>query len=409
MRTVALLLTLLVAAVSARISCTVKPLGGGQDDGPNILAAFKRCAKEGRVTLDKYYVVDTLLLTTGLDDVEIEFTGTVQYTPNIAKWSPQSYFLTYQNATTFWFLSGNNIHLYGGGTLDANGQVWWDIFHNDPNAGTAGGSSRTFARPVPLTVGNASNVLIEDLTQIGSPFWNNFVYQSSNVTYRRINISSHSYSDSPAANSDGWDIYRSNLVTITNSTVDNDDGCVSFKPNSTNMLVSNMVCNGSHGISVGSLGQYAGTADIVENVTVHDVVMKIAQYGARIKVFGGNPSPSSTAGGGTGLAKNITFANIHVENVDTPMYINQCYSTDADVCAQFPSKLTISDVHYINITGTSSGAEGTVVADLECSSNCTDITATGTDLSSPKGNATYICKEITSIAQLDFDCTAPPS
>ena len=28
-----------------------------------------------------------------------------------------------------------------------------------------------------------------------------------------------------------------------------------FKPNSTNILVSNLWCNGSHGISVGSLGQ----------------------------------------------------------------------------------------------------------------------------------------------------------
>lgn len=29
-------------------------------------------------------------------------------------------------STTAWFLSGNNIHMFGGGTLDANGQVWWD-------------------------------------------------------------------------------------------------------------------------------------------------------------------------------------------------------------------------------------------------------------------------------------------
>jgi galacturan 1,4-alpha-galacturonidase len=52
----------------------------------------------------------------------------VQYTPNIAKWSPQSYYLTYQNASTFWFLSGSNIKLYGGGTIDGNGQVWWDQY-----------------------------------------------------------------------------------------------------------------------------------------------------------------------------------------------------------------------------------------------------------------------------------------
>lgn len=79
MRTISLVLASLVAVASARLSCKVKPLGGGQDDGPNILAAFKRCAKKGRVTLDKYYVVDTLLMTTGLDDVEIELSGTGTY------------------------------------------------------------------------------------------------------------------------------------------------------------------------------------------------------------------------------------------------------------------------------------------------------------------------------------------
>jgi Glycosyl hydrolases family 28 len=49
----------------------------------------------------------------------------------------------------------------------------------------------------------------------------------------------------------GWDIYRSDDVTITNSQITNQDDCVSFKPNSTNVLVQNLICNGSHGISVG--------------------------------------------------------------------------------------------------------------------------------------------------------------
>jgi galacturan 1,4-alpha-galacturonidase len=49
--------------------------------------------------------------------------------------------------------------------------------------------------------------------------------------------------------------------------------CVSFKPNSTDMVVQNMFCDGSHGISVGSLGQYAGEFDIVENVYVYNISM----------------------------------------------------------------------------------------------------------------------------------------
>lgn len=45
-----------------------------------------------------------------------------------------------------------------------------------------------------------------------------------------------------------------------------------------------MWCNGSHGISVGSLGQYVGVVDIVENILVHNISMNNAGDGARIKV-----------------------------------------------------------------------------------------------------------------------------
>lgn len=49
--------------------------------------------------------------------------------------------------------------------------------------------------------------------------------------------------------------------------------CVSFKPNTTDIIVQNLHCNGSHGISVGSLGQYEGEVDIVENVLVYNISM----------------------------------------------------------------------------------------------------------------------------------------
>lgn len=80
MRALTLLSVSLCAVLaSARLDCKVPHLGGGQDDGPAINAAFKRCAKNGKVVLDKYYSVDSLLFTTGLDDVEIELSGTGQF------------------------------------------------------------------------------------------------------------------------------------------------------------------------------------------------------------------------------------------------------------------------------------------------------------------------------------------
>ncbi len=170
MRVFAFILALFLLVGTARSDCEVdvhepRHPSDTRDDGPAINAAFQKCARGGKVVLDKFYIVDSLLFTTDLHNVEIELSGTstharalfwvlllntesVQYTPNIEKWSPDSYFLTYQNAyviffqiplppalsdqrrTTFWFLSGDKIQMHGGGTIDGNGQVWYDALAN---------------------------------------------------------------------------------------------------------------------------------------------------------------------------------------------------------------------------------------------------------------------------------------
>ncbi len=66
----------LARATSTRKTCKVAAIGGGEDDGPAINSAFKKCAKNSKIVLDKYYVVDTLLKTENLDNVEIELSGT---------------------------------------------------------------------------------------------------------------------------------------------------------------------------------------------------------------------------------------------------------------------------------------------------------------------------------------------
>jgi galacturan 1,4-alpha-galacturonidase len=83
--------------------------------------------------------------------------------------------------------------------------------------------------------------------------------------------------------------------------------------------VQNLHCNGSHGISVGSLGQYFGEVDLVENVYVYNISMYNASDMARIKVWPGVQSALSTdlqGGGGLGAVKNITYDTMYIENVD---------------------------------------------------------------------------------------------
>lgn len=141
-------------------------------------------------------------------------------------------------------------------------------------------------------------------------------------------------------NSDGWDTLQSDRIVIQDSTVINTDDCVSFKPNSTNIVVQNMQCSGSHGISVGSLGQYKGVVDIVENLYIYNTTMDNAGDAARIKIW---PSLESkfqdnlNGGGGLGWVKNVTYDLFYQTNISHAITITQCYGQRSHaLCMEYP-------------------------------------------------------------------------
>lgn len=117
--------------------------------------------------------------------------------------------------------------------------------------------------------------------------------------------------------------------------------------------------------------------------------------------------PSSHSGGGSGYVRNITFEDYHVEKVDYPILIDQCYSTSAQQCKDYPSTLSISNITYKNVHGTSSGLlkNGTVV-ELLCSGQCKNIVAKQTNITSPSGPSQYLCRNLANESLLDFKCTA---
>lgn len=205
-------------------TCTVHPLGGGQDDGPAINYAFELCSNKAHIKLPYAYYVDTVLQS-NLSQVEIEFTGMISYAQDVAKWNEQSMYLVYQNASTSFALTGQDVKMYGGGTIEANGALWWSLFAQGAGSGVAGGSSRVFARPVPLAIVNSTRVSIDNIKISNSPFWHSFLYGSSDVSLTNWYLHTVSYNTStPAANSDGIDVYKSNNVYIAGWTVINDDG-----------------------------------------------------------------------------------------------------------------------------------------------------------------------------------------
>jgi galacturan 1,4-alpha-galacturonidase len=201
---------------------------------------------------------------------------------------------------------------------------------------------------------------------------------------------------------------------------------VSFKPNSTNILVQNLFCNGSHGISVGSLGQYVGQYDIVENVYVYNASMhnttvsdirhkfvplaNVSKDGGRIKVWPNSPTELSgnlQGGGGTGMVRNVTYDTMVIDNVDYAIEVDQCYGqSNLTLCLEYPSSLTITDIVFKNFQGKTSKKYMPEIGTFACSSGtvCNNIAATDINVLSPNGTDLAYCLNVNETA-LDVTCT----
>lgn len=276
------------------------------------------------------YIIGAPLDLSNLSHVDVDIQGGITFTNDTDFWQENAFQFDFQDARSFFLLGGEDVNVYGGGALEGNGQPWWDLFY----------TNKTVKRPILFATVGLHGGSVSDLSLNNSPFWTNIVANSSDVVFTDIKIRAISHTFSFEKNTDGWDIIQSDNIVIQNSTVTNGDDCVSFKPNATNILVQNLSCNGTHGISVGSLGQYPERIDIVENILVRNVSMYNSSEGARIKVWPdafNEKSANLKGGGGSGSVRNVTYDGMWLDNVDYGITITQCYGQDdEEECFKHP-------------------------------------------------------------------------
>ena len=138
----------------------------------------------------------------------------MQFTNDTDYWQAHAFRQGFQNATTFFQLGGADVNVFGGGTLDGNGQAWYDLYARDIY----------ILRPVLFGTIGLRGGSVSHLSLVDSPQYYNFVANSSDVLLSNIAISGASRSNNTAKNTDGWDTYRSTGITIQNSTINNGDG-----------------------------------------------------------------------------------------------------------------------------------------------------------------------------------------
>lgn len=359
------------SVVDTSTGSTCTPTAGGSsstDDTPAIASAIADCS-DGTIVIPAgtTYYLNSALSFEDCAGCTMELEGTLMTSDDLDYWADQGAIITIESVT-----GASIISTTGQGTFDGNGQAAWDEFAADDS----------LSRATMLLIAKSSNVVISNVYFKDAPnVFHSCNDDSTNVEYNNITLYAVSSSDNVAKNTDGWDIGPATYVSINGANVTNDDDCVAFKPGANYVTVTDITCTGSHGLSVGSLGQSGN--DTVENVYVNGATMINSAKALGIKVYPGGDEY------GTASVSNVTWENIVVTDCDYAVQVQSCYNEDADYCDEYPSNATLTDIVIKGISGSTSGTDAMNIdcpADGTCGITMSDITVTGSD-----GSSTYLC------------------
>ncbi|KAJ1567473.1 hypothetical protein HK405_005848, partial [Cladochytrium tenue] len=210
-----------------------------------------------------------------------------------------------------------------------------------------------------------------------------------NIQLSDVIITANSTNSSTnSQNTDVFDSYNVQGVTLERIYASIGDDCFSPKPNTSDIYVDTLFCRGGNGVALGSIGQYSGTMDYVKNVLIQNVWLWDGIFGSYTKSWGG-------AGRGYGNFNNITFRNFWFRHMEYGPDITSCYyNVSTDACLADPSGVSFSNILHDNFTGTTSGVFGTVVGTFFCSTGgaatCENITVSNFNVTSPCGDPVFV-------------------
>ncbi|EWY83536.1 hypothetical protein FOYG_13344 [Fusarium oxysporum NRRL 32931] len=372
-----------------RATCTPKSAGSAStDDVPTIVAALKQCGNGGVIVFpkDTTYMIRTKLSLTGCTNCEIQLDGRLKLSDDYTFWNNSRTQIDVRG------INGLKFHSPAGtGEIDGNGQAAWDRF----------GSVGDLKRPVMFAVEGSTNVEVNGFLMKNAQ--NVFVDIGSNserVKFLNMDLTAISKSSYPPKNTDGFDIGASKYTTLSNIFIQNEDDCVAFKAGCDQVTITDITCQGSHGLSVGSLGKT--NTDTVANVYVRNATMKGATKAAGIKIYPGGPDH------GTAVVRNVTWDGVIVDNCGAAFEFDACYNEDESYCKQHPSTAQVSEIYVKNFSGKTSTKYAPTTGHVYCpveGKNC-DVEFTNWTVKSGTGAGQFLCENISSDV-LGITCKAP--
>lgn len=329
---------------------------GAKGDGVNndtnfIQACINACPKDGRVYIPagKYYTGPLFLKS----DITIElhkdahligdvdrnhypilpgmtYTSDEKGEYNLGSWegNPLDCF-----ASIITGINVSNVKIIGLGTIDGNAQNsdWWLHHH----------TKRIAWRPRGVFLNKCSNISFQGVLVTNTPSWNLHPYFSNNIRF--IDMRLVSPKDSP--NTDGCDPESCDNVDIIGVYFSVGDDCIAikagkiymgktYKTPSSNFNIRNCSMNFGHGAVVLGSEMSGG----IKNINVRQCLFNQTDRGLRIKTRRGR--------GKQAVIDGITFENIKMDDVLTPLVVNMFYYCDPDGHSEYvwsKEKLPIDD------------------------------------------------------------------
>jgi polygalacturonase len=227
-------------------------------------------------------------------------------------------------------LNAENIVVTGGGTIDGNGQLWWDYVKGVRNSGVLG---TDHPRPMGMVFDHSKHIRVEGITVQNSGFWQIVPYYSDDLQFRNLRILAPR-----SPNTDAIDPFSSSNIIIDHVFSSVGDDNIAIKSGaidspgpddpSRNITITDCTFENGHGLSIGS--EISGG---VQNVHAERIHFKGTDQGIRIK---------SNRDRGHDVS-NISFKDLDMVDVKTAIQISEYYPKvypEGDVAAAPIGRLT---------------------------------------------------------------------